>query len=93
MGQSRVEWVDFLSVCLSDRLPVPPLDHPAKPEAWLVGPQIWLAGPEAWLDVEQTDIEQTDGRTANPPILQDYVLYRGRCPASAHENQENLIQK
>ena len=40
---------------------------------------------------QQTD-EQMDGRTANLPILQDLVLYRGRCPTSAHENQENLNQ-
>ena len=26
---------------------------------------------------------QTDGRTENLPILQDFVPYRGRCPAAA----------
>ena len=29
----------------------------------------------------------TDGRTENLPILQDFVPYRGRCPACHHENQ------
>ena len=64
----------------------------------------WLGLRPGWLGIrpgwmaqrgeqtnQQTD-EQMDGRTANLPILQDLVLYRGRCPTSAHENQENLIQ-
>ena len=31
--------------------------------------------------------KQTDERTENLPILQDFVPYQGRCPASPHENQ------
>ena len=31
--------------------------------------------------------KRTDKRTENLPILQDFVPYRGRCPASPHENQ------
>ena len=43
-------------------------------QAWLAGPQIWLAGPEGGMD------RQTNGRTENLPILQDFVPYRGSCP-------------
>ena len=30
---------------------------------------------------------RTDGCRENLPVLQDFVPYRGRCPASPHENQ------
>ena len=31
--------------------------------------------------------ERTNGQTENLPILQDFVPYWGRCPASPRENQ------
>ena len=64
----------------------------AGPQAWLAGPQAWLAGPQAWLDGPEGGDGQTnvrmDGQTENLPILQDFVPYWGRCPASPHENRE-----
>ena len=36
---------------------------------------------------------QTDGRTENLPILQDFVPYRGRCPATAQLQLENCIKR
>ena len=45
------------------------------------GPIAWLDGPEGGTD------GQTKKRTENLPILQDFVPYRGRCPAFPHENQ------
>ena len=33
-----------------------------------------------------------DERTENIPILQDFVAYRGRCPASPHETKEEVEQ-
>ena len=54
-------------------------------------PQVWLAGPQAWLDGQEGGMdgwtyERTYERTENLPILQDFVPYRGRCPACPHEN-------
>ena len=53
--------------------------------AWLAG---WLGLRPGWMAQggEQTD-GRTNVRTENLPILQDFVPYRGRCPASPHENQ------
>ena len=56
-----------------------------RPQTWLAGPQAWLDGPEGGMD-GQTDV-RTDIRMENLPILQDFVPYRGCCPASTHENQ------
>ena len=65
----------------------------AGPQAWLAGPQAWLAGPQAWLDGPEGGTNGwTDGRTENLPILQDFVPYQGRCPASPHENKEEKEQ-
>ena len=33
-----------------------------------------------------------DKQTENLPILQDFVPYRGCCPASLHENRGNIEQ-
>ena len=58
----------------------------------------WLGLRPGWLGLRagmmaqrggtdgRTD-ERTNERTENLPILQDFVPYRGRCPASPHENQ------
>ena len=35
----------------------------------------------------------TYGRTENLPILQDFVPYRGRCPATAQLQPENCIKR
>jgi len=48
-GRSPVEWGDFPFVRLSVRLFVPPLGHPARPEAQLARPETQLARPEAQL--------------------------------------------
>ena len=45
--------------------------------------EAWLAGSEACLAGSWALEGGTDGRTENLPILQDFVPYRGRCPASA----------
>ena len=34
-----------------------------------------------------------DGRTEYLPILQDFVPYRGRCPATAHFHPKNCIKR
>ena len=39
----------------------------------------------------RTDV-QTNGRTENLPILQDFVPYRGRCPASPLKTKEKVKQ-
>jgi len=55
----------------------------------MAGSQAWLAGTQAWLDGSEG--EWMDGQmngTENLYILQDFVPYPGRCPASPHENQE-----
>ena len=36
---------------------------------------------------------RTDGRTENLPILQDFVPYRGRCPAKAQLQPKNSIKQ
>ena len=65
----------------------------AGKHAWLALRHGWLAlGPkerhngidklvDKWMD------EQIDQWTENLPILQDFVPYRSRYPASPHENQ------
>ena len=88
-GRSPVERGDFLSVHLSVRPRPPPLG--LKPEAWLAGWASGLAGGprggKGWTD-ERT-IEQTDGKS---PLLQDFVPYRGRCPASPMKTKEKVEQ-
>ena len=37
--------------------------------------------------------ERMDGRTENLPILQDFVPYRGRCPASIEITKKETIKK
>ena len=34
-----------------------------------------------------------DGRMENLPILQDFVPYRGRCPATAQLQPKNYIKR
>ena len=34
-----------------------------------------------------------DGQTENLPILQDFVPYRGRCPATAQLQPKNCIKQ
>ena len=63
----------------------------AGSEAWLAGSEACLAGSwaleggdgrtEKWMN-KWTD-ERTNERTENLPILQDFVPYRGPCPATA----------
>ena len=36
---------------------------------------------------------RTDVRTENLPILQDFVPYRGRCPATAQLQPKNCIKQ
>ena len=98
MGQSPLEWGDFpfvhLSVCPSVHSPLWVIllslrpSQPGLEPGWLVAPQALLDGPE---DVRI--YVHMYGRTENLPILQDFVLYWGRCPASPHANQENVISK
>ena len=69
-----------------------------KPEAWLAGwpdPRSgWPGFRPGWLGLRPGWMaqrgEQMGGQMENLHILQDLALYRGRCPASPHENQENL---
>ena len=35
----------------------------------------------------------TDGRMENLPILQDFIPYRGRCPATAQLRPENYVKR
>ena len=44
----------------------------------------WMDG---WID------RQTERRMENLPILQDFVPYRGRCPATAQLQPENYIKQ
>ena len=36
---------------------------------------------------------RTDGRTENLPILQDFVPYRGRCPAIIKITEKKTLRK
>ena len=80
-GRSPVEWGYFPYVRSH-----PPLGPPAarsepqtasQPDLSL---QAWLAEPQAWLDGPEGGDKETDVRTENIPILQDFVPYWGRCP-------------
>ena len=42
---------------------------------------------DRWMD------GRMDGRMENLPILQDFVPYRGRCPATAQLRPENYIKR
>ena len=79
-------------VCLS-----PSLGHPARPEVQSARPEAQPAGHE--LAAKASGLagwprggmnKQADGIEFFP-ILQDFVPYQGRRPASPHENQENVI--
>ena len=37
--------------------------------------------------------KRMDGQTENLPILQDFVPYRGRCPATAQLQPKNYIKR
>ena len=37
--------------------------------------------------------ERMDGQTENLPILQDFVPYQGRCPATAQLQPKNYIKR
>ena len=47
----------------------------------------WLGLRPGWMAQGGGTYGRTNERTENLPILQDFVPYRGRCPASPHENQ------
>ena len=50
---------------------------------------------DGWMDGRtygQTDV-RTEVRTENLPILQDFVPYRGRCPATAQIQPKNCIKR
>ena len=51
--------------------------------AYLAGSEAYLAGSEACLATFWALERGTNGRTKNLPILQDFVLYWGRCPTIA----------
>ncbi len=51
--------------------------------------QAWLAGPQAWLDCPEVGDRRTYRES---PILQDYVLYQGRCPASPMKTKKKVEQ-
>ena len=62
----------------------------SEPEAWLAGPEAWLDGPGGGNGRTDGQMDGwTDGRTENLPILQDFVPYRDRCPATAHLQPKN----
>ena len=67
--------------------------QPARPQAsgmagWASGLAGWASGLAGWpRGGDVRTYGRTNGRTENLPILQDFVPYRGRCPASPHENQ------
>ena len=56
--------------------------------AWLAGWASdlagWASGLAGW---PRGGNRRTDKQTENLPILQDFIPYRGRCPANPHENQ------
>ena len=68
-----------------------PSVHPSFPPLWASQPGLRPSQPG--LRPSQPGLRpgwmaQGGGeRTENLPILQDFVPYRGRCPASPHENQ------
>ena len=53
----------------------------------------WLLGPQGgeWMDGRTEG--QTDGRTKNLPILQDFIPYRGHCPATAQLQPKNYMKR
>ena len=54
-------------------------------DGWTDG---WMDGrTDGWTD------GRTDRRTENLPILQDFVPYQGRCPATAQLQLENCIKQ
>ena len=55
---------------------------------WPSRPTIGVKCPLCWnLGHSRVTYAWTKKRTENLPILQDFVPYGGRCPASPHENQ------
>ena len=87
-GQSPVEWV---------HISVRPSVHPPSTVWPSIIPSVRLSiRPLCWLDLRPGWMAQRGGhtyvqtneQTENLPILQDFVPYRSRCPASEpHENQ------
>ena len=77
-GQSPVEWGDF------------PFGWPtgwaSDLAGWASGLAGWPRGGNGRMD------ERTNGRTENLLILQDFVPYRGRCPASPMKTKEKVEQ-
>ena len=51
---------------------------------------LWASGLAGW---PRGGNGRTDGRTENLPILQDFVPYRGRCPATAQLQPKNCIKQ
>ena len=105
-GQSPVEWEDFPYVRPSVRPSICPSVHPSvrmsiRPSLWAIQPglkpsQLGLRPSQPGLRPNQPSLwmdGQTDVHRENLPILQDFVPYRGRCPASPYVNQENVISK
>ena len=72
-GQSPVEWRDFV------RTSVCPYVHLSPSLGHPAKPEAQPASQPA----------RTDVRTENLPILQDFVPYRGRCPASQRKIYAN----
>ena len=88
----------------SVRLSVRPSVCPSvRPSGWLAGwlglRPSWLGLRPGWLGLRPGWMAQgggtdgrTNGRTENLPILQDFVPYRGRCPASPMKTKEKVEQ-
>ena len=83
--------------------PARPEAQPASPEAqawvrpgWLGFRPGWLGLRPGWLSLRPGWMAlrgdgRTNKRTENLPIIQDFIPYRGRCPASPPKKQGYLI--
>ena len=65
--------------------------------AWLAPRPDWLGLRPAWLALRPSRGGRMDGRTykrtKHLPILQDFVPYHSRCPATAQLRPENYIKQ